>query len=52
MELRHVIEKTINGLSIRTDNETEMNANKGKISVQYYLDRCSTPNHRPLILNM
>ncbi|ALO35261.1 transcriptional regulator [Colwellia sp. MT41] len=32
MELRFVSEKTINGLSIRTDNETEMDPNKGKIS--------------------
>ena len=31
MELRFVSEKSINGFSIRTDNETEMAANKGKI---------------------
>jgi len=31
MELRFVSEKTINGFSIRTDNETEMDPNKGKI---------------------
>jgi predicted transcriptional regulator YdeE len=31
MELRHVVEKNINGLSIRTDNESDMDANKGKI---------------------
>jgi len=31
MELRFVSEKTINGLSVRTDNATEMYPNKGKI---------------------
>ena len=31
MELRFVSEKTLNGLSIRTDNATEMDPNKGKI---------------------
>ncbi|MBA6354201.1 MULTISPECIES: GyrI-like domain-containing protein [unclassified Colwellia] len=31
MELKFVSEKTINGLSIRTDNATEMDPNKGKI---------------------
>ena len=30
MELRFVSEKTLNGLSIRTDNATEMDPNKGK----------------------
>lgn len=32
MELRFVAEKSINGLSVRTDNETEMAANNGKIA--------------------
>lgn len=32
MELRVVSEKIIHGLSIRTDNATEMDPNKGKIS--------------------
>jgi len=32
MELTHVTEKIVHGLSIRTDNETEMDANKGQIS--------------------
>jgi predicted transcriptional regulator YdeE len=31
MELKFVSEKAINGLSIRTDNATEMDPNKGKI---------------------
>lgn len=31
MELRFVSEKIINGLSVRTDNATEMDENKGKI---------------------
>jgi predicted transcriptional regulator YdeE len=31
MELRFVSEKTINGLSVRTDNATEMDPNQGKI---------------------
>ena len=31
MELRAVLEKTIHGLSARTDNATEMDQNKGKI---------------------
>jgi predicted transcriptional regulator YdeE len=33
MELRFVTEKTINGMSIRTDNASEMDPMKGKIGV-------------------
>jgi len=32
MEVKVVSEKAINGLSIRTDNATEMQPNKGKIA--------------------
>ncbi|GHE87274.1 GyrI-like domain-containing protein [Thalassotalea profundi] len=31
MEIRHFLGKTIHGLAIRTDNETEMNPDTGKI---------------------
>lgn len=32
MELKFVLQKTLNGLSIRTDNTTEMDETKGKIA--------------------
>lgn len=43
MELRFALEKTIHGLSTRTDNATEMNPNKGKIGALWQAFDKSVP---------